>query len=592
VSIIVRQAVILAGGKGTRLASRLNGLPKPLVDVDGIPLLGRQLVQLKTAGFQKILVLVSHQKQLIVDFCHSLSSVNFLIEVRDDGDIPLGTAGAVHASLEVLEERFLVVYGDTLFDVDLNKFWNTHINNGAEGTLFLHPNDHPHDSDLVEINENGNVTAFHSKPHAVGALMRNLVNAALYVIEKKLITNYEPAEGISDFGKDLFPEMLSKGHKLQGYVSFEYIKDLGTPERLDRVVKDLRSGKVVRCRLSEKQKAVFLDRDGTLNFDPGHINSPEQLDILRGAGDAVRLLNRAEYRCVLVTNQPVIARGECSFSEMERIHAKLETQLGLFGAYLDGVYLCPHHPHSGFEGEVKDLKMICECRKPAPGLLLKAAQDLSIDLSASWMVGDSNSDIEAGHRAGVTTILVRSGASNVANKDYASPDFEVENISEAAWFITSGFEHVRGVLLPWINQIMTKKIVVIGGYSGSGKSLIASTLSFDLKKRGLKIKCLQINENHKNSLEAAKIFMHSFASETDVFIIEGNLAIALQFSEYTEIRFFVTQSDETLRPYLINKYLGHGKSFEQAEKLYVKNLDNNVCIDATRSSDDIILSLT
>lgn len=108
----------------------------------------------------------------------------------------------------------------------------------------------------------------------------------------------------------------------------------------------------------------------------------------------------------MVTNQPVIARGECSFEELERIHHKLETLLGEKGAYLDDIYFCPHHPDFGFEGERKEYKKICECRKPAPGMLLKAASDYNIDLSKSWMVGDGKRDVEAGINAGCRTAFI------------------------------------------------------------------------------------------------------------------------------------------------------------------------------------------
>src|SRR5262249_44491 len=128
-----------------------------------------------------------------------------------------------------------------------------------------------------------------------------------------------------DFGKDLFPAALEAGVPLHGYVTFEYIKDIGTPDRLDRAEADLRSGKVARSRLSEPQKAVFLDRDGTLNRPAGHIAVPEALELFDGVGASVARLNRAEYRCVLVTNQPVLARGECSPEGLDRIHARLET---------------------------------------------------------------------------------------------------------------------------------------------------------------------------------------------------------------------------------------------------------------------------
>ena len=122
--------------------------------------------------------------------------------------------------------------------------------------------------------------------------------------------------------------------------------------------------------------------------------------------EAIKKINQSGYLAVVVTNQPVIARGEVTYDKLKEIHNKMETLLGKDGAYLDGIYFCPHHPDSGFEGEIKELKIDCNCRKPKPGMLIKAAEDLNVDLSMSWMIGDGKSDILAGKNAGCKTALI------------------------------------------------------------------------------------------------------------------------------------------------------------------------------------------
>ncbi|MGC2784560.1 MAG: nucleotidyltransferase family protein, partial [Roseiarcus sp.] len=177
----MKQAVILAGGKGTRLASVLNGLPKPLVDVCGKPLLLHQLELLCAHGFTDAVVMVNHRAEAIREW---LVGVDLPISVRliDDGE-PRGTAGAVLAALDEFEPEFLVMYGDTMLCVDLTRFWSWHrAVPGADVSLFLHPNDHPHDSDLVETDEAGRIVAFHAYPHRADAWLPNLVNAALYIV--------------------------------------------------------------------------------------------------------------------------------------------------------------------------------------------------------------------------------------------------------------------------------------------------------------------------------------------------------------------------------------------------------------------------
>lgn len=423
------QAVILAGGKGTRLASRLNGKPKPLVDVDGIPLLRRQIDALVAHGVDNIVLLVNHAADQIADFIAAID-VPAKITLIDDGD-PRGTAGATLACLNQLEDRFVVVYGDTLFDVDIASMLASHDSSGAQATLLLHPNDHPADSDLVEIDADGWVRGFHAYPHPAGAWLRNLVNAALYVVDRRLLEPWVSRMAVGDFAKDLFPAMVAEGAQIRGYVTYEYIKDIGTPARLDKAERHLRSGLVARSRRNAMQRAVFVDRDGTLNQLRGHLARAEDLELVAGAGAAIQRLNEAEYRVVVLTNQPVIARGEADEADLARIHARLETELGHDGAFLDAIYYCPHHPDRGFAGEVAELKLVCNCRKPATGMALAAARDLNIDLGRSWMIGDSTADVALAQAAGMRSILVATGEGGRDGKYQARPDFTAPSIVEA-----------------------------------------------------------------------------------------------------------------------------------------------------------------
>ncbi|RVU17533.1 HAD-IIIA family hydrolase [Methylobacterium oryzihabitans] len=431
------QAVILAGGKGTRLAARLNGRPKALVDVDGVPLLERQLLSLAAQGVDEAIILVNHAADQIAAYCTSRNAFGLArLRLVDDGE-PRGTAGATLACLPDLRDRVLVVYGDTLFNIDLARFVAAHERSGADATLFLHPNDHPHDSDLVEIDDAGWITAFHPKPHPPGVPRANLVNAAFYVIERRALEAWRDATTPCDFGQDLFPAMLAAGSRLFGYNSFEYIKDLGTPARLDKVTDHLRRGVVARASLAVPQPCVFLDRDGTLNALRDYVRGPGDLVMLPGAAAAVRRLNEAGRRVAVVTNQPVLARGECTPQDMRAIHAKLDGELAGAGAFVDRLYLCPHHPDAGFAGEVPDLKIACDCRKPKPGMLLSAARDLNADLARSWMIGDSTADIAAAKAAGVWAILLRTGEGGRDGRCDATPDAIADDLAGAVELILS-----------------------------------------------------------------------------------------------------------------------------------------------------------
>jgi len=428
------RAVILAGGKGSRLATRTQGLPKPLVPVDGKPLLAYQLELLARHGVEQVTLLCGYGAEQIEAFCGDGSPWGLkLRSIRERQ--ALGTAGAVIAALGELPDEFLVLYGDTMLNVDLERIFSAHAESGAEATLFLHPNEHPQDSDLVECDEHGRIKAIHGYPHPEGVLLPNQVNAALYVLKRSALSGFAVPESPLDFAKHVFPQMLSEGKHLHGYRSPEYIKDAGTPARLDQVEADLRSGAVARGSLAVRRPAVFLDRDGTINEEVSYITRPEQLKLLPGASEAVRMMRAAGYRIVVVTNQPVIARGDCSTAELLRIHDHMEMELSREGAFLDGIYYCPHHPDKGFAGERAELKMECECRKPGGGMIRRAALELNLDLTASWLIGDRTGDIQTARNCGIRSILLRTGNGGTDQRYAAAPDHIFDDLLAAAHLI-------------------------------------------------------------------------------------------------------------------------------------------------------------
>ena len=159
-----------------------------------------------------------------------------------------------------------------------------------------------------------------------------------------------------DLDRQLLKPLAGTG-KMFCYDSPEYVKDMGTPDRFHQVEEDFKAGRVAAKNLSNKQKAVFLDRDGTINKYVGFLRNINEFELINGVAEAIKKINASGYLAIVVTNQPVIARGEVTFQELEEIHNKMETELGLQGAYLDAIYYCPHHPHKGYEGEVPELKI-------------------------------------------------------------------------------------------------------------------------------------------------------------------------------------------------------------------------------------------
>ena len=426
----MKQLIILAGGLGTRLRARLGDLPKPMIPVAGKPLLEHHVELACRHGFTDILIFACYRADLIEQ--HFGDGQRWGVRIRTIVERePLGTAGAVLDGWSCLAERFVVLYGDTMVNVDLERIWQTHVKTGAEGTLLLHPNDHPLDSDLVETDERGWITAFHNRPHPSGEWYQNLVNAGLYVLERSALAPWKGEAEARDFGKDLFPAMLRRGTPLLGYNSPEYIKDIGTPERYDKICAEYSAGIVEQSSLGVPQRAVFLDRDGTLIREVEGLTRPEQLELLPGAGAALRELNHHGWRTVLVTNQPVVAKGFCTEADVARAHRKLETLLGQEHAFLDRIYWCPHHPEKGFPGERAELKIDCECRKPKAGMLRQAAADLNLNLTECWLVGDTTIDMETARRAGLRSVLVRTGHGGSDAKYGGQPTVVADNVLDA-----------------------------------------------------------------------------------------------------------------------------------------------------------------
>jgi len=439
-----KQLIILAGGLGSRLKARLGDLPKPMIPIGGKPLLEHQIELAKRHGFTDIIIFACYRPDIIERHFGDGSrwgvKIVYVIEKE-----PLGTAGAVLAGFSSLASRFLVLYGDTMINVDLDRIWKAHIGQKAGATLLLHPNDHPLDSDLVETDAEGWIRAFHGRPHPADKFFQNLVNAGLYVINKDALAPLATAPKYLDFGKDLFPAMLAHGVKLYGYNTPEYIKDIGTPQRYDRICTEFERGVIQRSSLSTQQRAVFLDRDGTLNTEIDGVTSAEKFELLPRAAQAIHTLNHHGYRVVLVTNQPIVAKGFCSEVDLQNIHNKLETLLGQEHAFLDRIYYCPHHPDKGFPGERIELKIQCACRKPGPGMILDAVRDLNLDLAASWMIGDTTTDIQTAQNAGVPAILVKTGYAGKDAKYNVKPDFTFDTLEAAAdWIISRDAQTAPG----------------------------------------------------------------------------------------------------------------------------------------------------
>lgn len=405
------KVVIMAGGKGTRISSIENNIPKPMIQIEGKPILEHEIECLRNQGLIDLIITVGHLGDIIMDYFGDGSKLSpatgqpfgVHIEYYFEEE-PLGNAGALFRLKHRLTEDFLLLNADAMFDIDFLRFIDYHKQHGGLATLFTHPNSHPYDSGLIVGGERHLVHQWLSKEEKRPQYYKNRVNAGLHVLSPEVLDMQISTPKV-DLDMQILKPLSGTG-KMFYYDSPEYIKDMGTPERYRAVCRDFRNGTVQAKNLNKKQKAIFLDRDGTINKHVGFLRKTDEFELFPGVAEAIKRVNDSGYLAIVVTNQPVIARGEVTWEELEHIHNKMETLLGYEGAYLDAIYFCPHHPHRGFQGELPELKIECGCRKPKPGMFFQASEDFNIDLENSWMIGDGDNDIKAGLNAGCKTALI------------------------------------------------------------------------------------------------------------------------------------------------------------------------------------------
>lgn len=429
------QAVIMAGGKGTRLAAiTKDEIPKPMVPVNGKPLLLWQIEELKKNGITDIIMIIGHLGEKIEEYFQNGEKYGVHVSYIREHE-PLGTAGAFYYLKDkIVSDYFLLVFGDVFFSIDIQRMEKFYIDHQARAALFVHPNSHPADSDLVVLDENNKISKFDSKHNVRNYWFDNCVNAGFYILGTEVCDLVENPHK-TDLEKDILMPLVNEGQAVYGYRSPEYIKDIGTVDRIHQTEKDVENGFIEEKCLKNKQTCIFMDRDGTINQYRGLVWKDEDFELEENACDAIKQINQSGKLAIVITNQPSVARGLCQIKDIETVHKKMSTLLGKEGAYLDDVYFCPHHPDKGYPEENPAYKISCECRKPKTGLIQKAVEQYHIDLSSSWMVGDTTVDIQTGKNAGVHTALVLTGEAGNDKKYDVTPDLVCKDLWEAVEMI-------------------------------------------------------------------------------------------------------------------------------------------------------------
>jgi histidinol-phosphate phosphatase family protein len=521
----VRRALIVAGGLGTRIRSETqDAIPKALLDLGGRSAIERQLSLLGRHGVHRVVVLAGHLGEALRDPVQRAAlaaaiEAEVVIEER-----PRGTAGGLPLVATMMGDApFFVLYADMALSLDLERVGRHHLRSGAAATIVAHPNDHPESSDIVVADGDGHLSAIWRRDAARPAWLPNRVPAGVYCFDARLwsLLDSLSAAPSLDFIADVFPAFLARGERVHVYHSCEYLRDTGTPARLARVREDIASGRFAALHRSERRPAIFFDRDGVLTEDrEGGVVRAEDLRLYPDGLLAVREVNRAGALAVVVTNQPGVAKGFVSPDELGRIHARLESELGEAGAWLDALYHCPHHPERGHAGELAAYKRACECRKPGTALFARAIEELPIAPAASALIGDGWRDMLAAERAGLWGYGLRRGEGcRESWQRGAPPTLMFDDASEAVHFALHGerkaepiFEEIAAALRS-AARAGRPAVVAVCGRARSGKSLLAHALERSCRARGIRAVRVELDQwivplverNGGSPLEVARV---------------------------------------------------------------------------------------
>ena len=382
--------VILVGGKGTRVKSILKGKSKPEIKIfknkNILDLQLEKLIKLK----KKIFFLSNTKFPSLKEHLRRNYNEKINYEIIEENK-PLGTAGALEILKKKKFQNFLVIDGDLIFNINFKKFINFHLENKSNCSLFVHPSNHPYDSDAIEKNESNKVIKFYPKKLKKKP---NLCLSGIKILDKKSLLIIKKNK-FQDFSKDFLKIALRNKLKVFSYNSREYVKDIGTHKRIKQFRREYKTIKYRNGNLEKKLPAIFLDKDGVINKQNNKKHYQSISKILPGSIKAIGLINKSKFLSIVITNQPAIAKGIITKKKFEKDLILFSTILGKKNVYLDRVYFCPHHPDVGFKNEKTKYKIICNCRKPNNGLFLKAISELNIDTNRSFMIGDRNTDYEA-----------------------------------------------------------------------------------------------------------------------------------------------------------------------------------------------------
>lgn len=379
-NVELKQAVIIAGGLGTRLKPFTDTSPKPMYPFYGKPFIQYLVEQIRSFGIHRVLILLGYMPEKIQGVLGDGADLGVDIHY-DVTPVEYDTGARLRHAEPLLDEQFLFMYCDNYCPIDVQKLFTEWTEHEAFIQLSVYQNADHYTKDNVCLNKTGQVLIYDKDRKSRGL---SGVDIGYAIISKKVFQYLD--EGNVNFERSVYAKIVEQ-KRMYATVTKHWYYSIGSWERI-KLTEEFFSGR----------KTVFLDRDGTLNVKPlkaCYVERPEDFIWLDGAMEAVLRLNQNGYRVIVISNQPGIARGKLSTKALEAIHGKMRQNLNEIGAKIDAIYYCPHGWDEG-----------CDCRKPNPGLLYQAQKDFSLDLTKCYMVGDDERDMQAGRTAGCKCVQV------------------------------------------------------------------------------------------------------------------------------------------------------------------------------------------